>query len=389
MPPFSPVFYNRNRFSSPPQVSVEDAPQPQHEEPHFMFPEQPNTPSLDRYRSALETMPTRESYAPRLRDKILAALVAGGTGFTSGAGAGMQAGRELLDRPYNRAREDWKGRLEGLGEAANVESKGISGRNQYFRDYNSTVKDVEDVKARKAAGNLDLEQFGEVKRAHGVSETAKLTDQAEEKRHHRAEEATARENASTRAGKPIWRTITDKDPNSPSYGEQLSGWFTPGSNEMMGGTDKANRAPATVESRNIQESSRAVKLAIRRLRADLPAVAEKIGPISGTPEAIKEALGASKDPDLRRFALHYDTLEKSHAKIYGRSSVQMMAAIRKSFGSGLRQNKVQFEASLDALEDQADDFITARKPDANKNDPNKETGKERKTKSGATYTREQ
>ena len=56
----------------------------------------------------LPTRPNRDDYSPDIWERIIAGIVGAGVGIQGGAGAGYSAGRDVIDRPYNEALQDWQ-----------------------------------------------------------------------------------------------------------------------------------------------------------------------------------------------------------------------------------------------------------------------------------------
>lgn len=110
-----PVFggqVNREPLFQVPEITIPTSP-----------PETPKrtTPFMDQYRQSLLNAPRREDYQTGKIGKILA--LAAGTlgGATEGASRGIALGRDILDRPYNRAVEDYGMKLGRFKELADLE----------------------------------------------------------------------------------------------------------------------------------------------------------------------------------------------------------------------------------------------------------------------------
>ena len=81
-----------------------------------------NQPNLDAFSEHLGGLPQRDDHRSGAINSILAAILGGTTGYTTGNPAqGAAAGMEQLDRPYNRAIEDWSMKASNLGSLAGLD----------------------------------------------------------------------------------------------------------------------------------------------------------------------------------------------------------------------------------------------------------------------------
>lgn len=78
---------------------------------------------LDNLRQAIAARPLRENNERGTGGKILDSILAAGTGYLRGPEAGVKFGTDLLDDPYNKAIEQWKGRTTGLEDIADISGK--------------------------------------------------------------------------------------------------------------------------------------------------------------------------------------------------------------------------------------------------------------------------
>lgn len=120
-----PFGYNPLMFLGQPNI----LPQPQVQAPtpqsilsryrNLTAPE--NNPATSRLYSMMQNPPTRDQYKVGTGGRIAAALSAGLTGLGAGPVAGFAAGREILDRPYNNAMQDYSTQYETASKLSDIE----------------------------------------------------------------------------------------------------------------------------------------------------------------------------------------------------------------------------------------------------------------------------
>lgn len=95
-------------------------------------------PAMRSLREHTGAMPKREPVG--IGRKIASALIAGATGFTSGAEKGIKLGQEIQDAPFNRKLSDWNMEQKKLGDLAALEEKDQSRKSifQARKDANET-----------------------------------------------------------------------------------------------------------------------------------------------------------------------------------------------------------------------------------------------------------
>lgn len=92
----------------------------------------PQTDAEDRFNALENKFPNRENYKPSALRRIGGALMAFSSGMAPGRGlnfyhanpAGIQAGQNFLDEPYDEAMADWKAQIQPAEYAANLERQG-------------------------------------------------------------------------------------------------------------------------------------------------------------------------------------------------------------------------------------------------------------------------
>jgi hypothetical protein len=111
----------------------------------------PAMPALDKYNSALDAMPNRDDYDPRLITKILAAVAGVGEGIQRGPVQGIALNKQILDKPYDEALGRWGTKLSRYEKEADIESK----RNTAM--LGSRKEDREDRLANNTVNNTNSE----------------------------------------------------------------------------------------------------------------------------------------------------------------------------------------------------------------------------------------
>lgn len=114
--------------------------------------EEESMPAFDDYRQHLEAQPQRESFAPSNMERILYGVAGAGVGRKDPM-AGYKASRELIDRPFEEAKEDWMLGAKGKGELANLERLQSQNRRMNRKSNYDIANILEDN--RRAAGEAE------------------------------------------------------------------------------------------------------------------------------------------------------------------------------------------------------------------------------------------
>lgn len=321
------------------------------------------TPGMKNYRNFVSKAPNRQDYQPGIGGRLLAILSGIGTDIQHGRGSGFGVAKALMDEPYREAVQDYKLKGQGLGDIAALDEKTLGRKIQ-------GESAIENIKTRKAISDQTLQERRDVSnqasqdRANALEEKAKeATERSKDRsldRQSRAEAAKEardlreqihQENMNIR--RELSTPIKVQDPNNPGQTKLVS--------RSTG--EEVGNAPLPAGDIGIVNSAHAVKLGVNTIRTlvDDPDVKKELGPLMGRGEKIWIAIGASKNPKLVKLKKSMDALEYTHSKIFGRTGKQLIDEIKKDFGN-IEQNPVQFNSSLDALEQQADEYIQARTP---------------------------
>ena len=154
---FDPTGINRNAFRVYPFGSPYYPQQATEDDSDY---ENPYTPSstLRRYLDLIGSAPKREEYQPSKWGRILAALGGGSTGFTQGAGKGIETAIGIRDLPYNRAMEDYESEVKRAGEG--VRSEQLEGQLKSMSGYRTgqLTEKAADRERRKIEAQAKAEQ---------------------------------------------------------------------------------------------------------------------------------------------------------------------------------------------------------------------------------------
>jgi len=316
----------------------------------------------------------RENFTPSIGRRIFSILAGAGEELAhKDPGAGMAVARGIYDEPYNRAIEKYRSQEGGLAKLASLDEKRqeskIRGASAVENVKTRRSIDESNQAAKQAALDeriraANLRHDEALQRSKDENERAKAADEFKREMLEFRKEAqrdnlefrkqSHKENMDLR--KDLAAPLKVDDPDNPGETRLV---------DRITGEDRGS-APLPAGTQEIIHSSKAVKEATARIRTNVPKVLKKIGPFAGNLEEFKQKLGISSDPDARQLAVDMDNLTKSHAKIFGsRAGVQMFAALEKSF-KNINQNPKAFEATLQAIDDQAEDFIKTRTPKGGK-----------------------
>ena len=123
-------------------------------------------PDVESYRSVLKEQPKREEHQLNKKGKWLAFGAGLAEGYNRGVQPGIETGLGLMDRPYNQAMEDWKSRVGGKGELANLEVKldeiGRKKTDDAYKmmyDYNKNIIDWEEAKSRLELNDAQIRNY--------------------------------------------------------------------------------------------------------------------------------------------------------------------------------------------------------------------------------------
>jgi hypothetical protein len=92
------------------------------------------TPVQDKFMQFIQGVPKRADYHPKFKNRILPALVAGLGGAAEGMKYGVGLGQEMLDRPYNRAMEEFQTTAATYKPALAAERGGIESKRKIIKD---------------------------------------------------------------------------------------------------------------------------------------------------------------------------------------------------------------------------------------------------------------
>jgi hypothetical protein len=327
---------------------------------------------LDMLRQHISTMPTREQFNLSTKDRILAALLAGGGALASGnVGTGIKIGQQITETPYNRALEQYKMKASGLADLADISEKQI-GR----------IARVEDIRGSREDRKLKIQEMINNRLQRHDEFQAREKDQArrdEESRDFKREMAEMQANLA-REIKAMGAAANEQtesiaDPDNPGQSILVSRHDL-----FKGKVRKLANKPLGAGEAGIVNASYAVKDGVQSIESMLNPntiqkfqqtkladaeepenLEDKLGFFKGRWNEWLANMGASGDEELITLARKLHALELSHAKIYGRSSYMMMEMLRKTFGT-LGQTPEGVRAALRVMRDQADEFITARTP---------------------------
>lgn len=150
--------------------------------------ELPENEALKAYGEHAMNVPQRGDFKNSFLEKLAAGLVGASEGLNRGAGAGMRAGREILDRNYLNAMRDYASQSQALKTQADIEQEGIGQRGRVMEmqergrerradrgarmyDYTSRERDRADQAANRAADNARADkEFAERQRSARAQE---------------------------------------------------------------------------------------------------------------------------------------------------------------------------------------------------------------------------
>lgn len=115
---------------------------------------------IQQYRDHLAARPKREEHKLGTGGNILALLAAGLTGATQGAGAGINTGLAIKDRPYRQAMKDWESGSPGLAQLIQMSQGGdaLSERARQFDTSHELSKDRFEADKELKGRGLDLRE---------------------------------------------------------------------------------------------------------------------------------------------------------------------------------------------------------------------------------------
>lgn len=115
------------------QLEEDAANQPPIQNPYADLESLFQTPqSVEGMKQHLTNQPRREDHQAGTGGKIVAGLAAALTGLSSGAQAGANMGKGLLENPYQKATQDWEAKGKGLEGVAKLENQGVDDKRQLF-----------------------------------------------------------------------------------------------------------------------------------------------------------------------------------------------------------------------------------------------------------------
>ncbi len=312
-------------------------------------------PYMQAYQQHLASVPTMDDRSPIA--KILTVIAGGIGGLTNPRGSADEA-LKAYNMPYARKVQQYQLQGQGLGDLAGIEEKTSTGEDKnriaaatlgLTEESRKTAQQRADEQIKRDAAAEEAKNRGldiSERTATATERRARAAEMSAEAAMKRAEKAGSghqvyKESFDPETGQPVYEVLPD--PNTLKPGQTFGGKMTSGNQEIV-------------------SSAQSVKLGTQKLRDALkanPGILDKIGPISGNVESFVQRIGASEDPKMREFATGLRMLEAAHAKIYGRSSIQMIRAMENLF-QGINQGPEQLSGTLNAMDSQADDFMHAR-----------------------------
>jgi hypothetical protein len=140
-------------------------------------------PAVTAYQQALNEQPTYDQYAPSKAQRLAAALTSFAGAYGDSPATGMALGRGVTHGPYEQALADYKNKLAGLGESANLEMKerqyqmdDLMAAQNFGLDYDKYVAttaearertEIERSRAKAYIDNLAASGMKEIKQADG------------------------------------------------------------------------------------------------------------------------------------------------------------------------------------------------------------------------------
>lgn len=144
------------------------------------------SPFLDLLKEHLGKAPRREDYGASTKRKILAALAGTAVGIGRPT-AGYELAKDITEKPYNNARQDWADRLNPLSKAASLESsENIRGMGNYLKAVDIERKDRYGkslIESRdKAASSMNKDREARRRNEASRAESARIQAEAARER---------------------------------------------------------------------------------------------------------------------------------------------------------------------------------------------------------------
>jgi hypothetical protein len=136
-------------FTPPPEPT---APQESPEDAYmrrFKMMTDTSGPAQEAYKKYIDTMPSRQDYAPGKMRSFAAALVGGAEGYKNPS-KGVLAAEGIRDMPYEKAMSDFTAKAKGLQESAQEERQSLTARRALFNDSMLNPSKVAGAEARAA-----------------------------------------------------------------------------------------------------------------------------------------------------------------------------------------------------------------------------------------------
>lgn len=135
------------------------------------------TPALNKFMSFMENVPKRENFAPKFKDRILPALVAGLGGAAEGMQYGVNLGQKMLDRPYDRAVEDFQIQAKAMEPAVKAEASTAEFKRKSIKDMlqkaNADRRFLLDMKRAETIHADKIKAIDTFEKKHGETERSK------------------------------------------------------------------------------------------------------------------------------------------------------------------------------------------------------------------------
>ena len=303
------------------------------------------TPGMSAYREHVSRVPTREDNHLDTLGRIAAIL--GGLGVSMGTRnplAGVSFVQNEVDRPYNRAIENYRNKSAGLENVASLDERHLSNER-----LGETA--VENIKTRRA---ISAQTAEEKKRNYELRmkelETKNASDKEkreETERYHRDIAGLQRESNSIRR---------EANANKSEPLEKIADPNNPGEDILVPRSEASHKtAPKPQALKNRIEQAKAIRTRVKDIRAQIAKVQDSLGPISGRWQILKGKVGI-KNPEVRKLHTELAGFNSLMPILHGfRGGIQAHQQFEEAMGN-LEQDPANLYASLDAVEKLAEEI---------------------------------
>ena len=316
----------------------------------FLFPEEQDTPLLDRYAEMLNNAPQPEGFHNSFGRKLAAALIGASEGLNRGGAAGFDASQHFLKAPYEDALTNYTRQLAPVQAGAGLEEKRLGAHNTFLKDYNAAVGDEFAVTHGERMADIasEREKNEDARLRKSEADAAakeEHTKTSEKQRDRQLDIMSKRVDAANAKGS------SDKDWHfDPETGETI---------KVVNGKTLYKSPSATAQE--IIDQSNAVSDFADEIAAKIDANKEHLGPAKGRVEQLKRVVGV-KHPAVKELYTDMESLKAMLTKVHGgRFGVQAQRIFDKAMGS-LEQDPENTKASLRALKDLTTKVIKERTP---------------------------